>query len=76
MNEDSVKSKFQNSSKILDNIPNNQRTPDNKIGLGYNKEEKPECSSHIQKGKSYAAALMSSTKRDENKKSTYLSHKP
>ena len=54
--------KYENSSKILDEIITAQRNPSNKNGLGYSKREN-------QVGpKSYAATLRSTVKKEEEEK--------
>ena len=66
LDEGSIKSKFENSSRILDDILNSQRASSDRSGLGFNKEKKPECFSFTNQGgnkKSYAEALKSPVKR-------------
>ena len=68
VDEKYIKSKFENSSRILDDILSNQ-IPSN-TGLGYDKVKKPEYSSVIDQGgneRSYDA-LKSPVKREESKK--------
>jgi hypothetical protein len=65
-------SRFENSSKILNDIINSQRSPSNKTGLGYdqNKFNKGSnfTSQEINKNpKSYATALQSSFRKQESK---------
>ena len=67
-----VKKKYENSSKILDEIITAQRNPSNKNGLGYSKKEN-------QVGpKSYATALRSTVKKEEEEKirNDYNSRRP
>jgi hypothetical protein len=64
-------SKFESSSKILDEILNSQRPSNNKVGLGYDHKETNKGSiSGIHKSdenpKTYAASLQSSFKREKN----------
>ena len=69
--EESIKSKFENSSKTLDDILSIQRPSRDKFGLGYEKEKKPKCSFLTNQGRnkrSYAAALKSQIKKEESKK--------
>jgi hypothetical protein len=56
--------KFEQSSMILDNMINNQRSPFDRTGLGYN----PNHTLHITKEepKSYATTLINPIKRNEN----------
>ena len=57
-----VQNKYENGSKILDEIITAQRNPSNKNGIGYSQEEN-------QVGpKSYAAALLSTFKKEEEEK--------
>ena len=77
VDEESIKSKFENSSKTLDNILSSQRTSRDKSGLGYNKENKPKFSSltnQCRNKRNYVAALKSQIKREENKKYVPPSH--
>ena len=70
--EESIKSKFENSSKTLNDILSSQRPSRDKSGLGYNKEKKPKCSSLTNQGRnkrSYAVALKSPIQKEEIKKS-------
>jgi hypothetical protein len=65
-------SRFENSSKILDDILNSQRSSSNKTGLGYdqNKSNKGSNSTSQETDKnpkSYAVALQSSFKKEERK---------
>ena len=71
--EGSIISKFENSSRILDDILNSQRASSDRSGLGFNKEEKPECFSFTNQGgnkKGYAEALKSLAKKVESKKTS------
>ena len=75
--EESIKSKFENSSKTLDDILSSQIPSRDKSRLGYDKENKTECSSLTNQGinkRSYFAALKSPIKREENKKYVLPSH--
>ena len=57
-----VQNKYENSSKILDEIITAQRNPSNKNGIGYSQEEN-------QVGpKSFAMALLSTFKKEEEEK--------
>ena len=65
IDEEYIKSKFENNSRILYEILNNQRPSSNISGLGFNKENNPECFSFTNKGgnkKIYAEALTSLVK--------------
>ena len=69
--EESIKSKFENSSRSLYEILSVQRPSSNKTGLGYDKEKKLEYSSFTNQDgnkRSYVAALKSPIKREESKK--------
>ena len=71
LDEESIKLKFENSSRILYEILNRQRPSSNISGLGFNKENNPECFSFTNKGgnkKIYAKALHSPVKTKERKK--------
>ena len=73
LDEGSIKSKFENSSRILNDILNIQRTSSGRSGLGFNKEKKLQCFSHTNQGenkKNYAEALMSPVKKEENNRPT------
>ena len=45
IDEETIKTKFENSSKILDDILMSQKPSNDKIGLGYDNERKTKCSS-------------------------------
>ena len=45
IDEETIKTKFENSSKILDDIFRSQKSSNDKIGLGYDNERKTKCSS-------------------------------
>ena len=69
-------SKLESSSKILDDILNNQTPSSNKVGPGYDhKENNKGLKYEIQKSdknpKTYAASLQSSFKNEENKIKNY-----
>ena len=73
LDEESIKLKFENSSRILYEILNRQRPSSNISGLGFNKENNPECFSFTNQGgnkKSYAEALKNPVKKEEGKKSS------
>ena len=75
--EESIRSKFENNSKNLDDILNCQRPSRDKSGLGYDKEKNPECASLTNQGRnkrSYVVALKSPTQKEEIKKSALSSH--
>jgi len=52
-----IQTRYENSSKILDEIITTQRDPSNKNGIGYSQEENQVSS------KSYAASLLSTFKK-------------
>ena len=71
IDEGSIKSKFENSSRIIDDILNNQRSSSDRSGLGFNKEKKPECFFFTNQGgnkKIYVEALKSPVKKRESEK--------
>ena len=71
--EGSNKSKFENNSRILDNILNSQRSSSDRSGLGFNKENKPKCFSFTNQGgnkKSHSELLKSLVKKEESKKAS------
>ena len=71
LNEESIKSKFENRSRTLEEILSVQRPTSNKYGLGFVKEKKARYSSCTNKKgnkRSYADVHMSQTKREESKK--------
>ena len=73
LDEEAMKSKFEGSSKILDDILNSQRPSNDKSGVVY----RPKYSSFtIQVGnkKIYVVALKSPVKKEERKKSIPNSH--
>ena len=75
--EEYIKTKFENSSKTLDDILSSQRPSRDKYGLGYDKEKNPKCSFLANQGKnkrSYDIALKSQIKKEESKKSAPSSH--
>ena len=78
LDEESAQAKFENSSNILDDILNRQKTSSDKIGLGYDKGKKPECSSStIQDGnkRSHASTLTHSIEKEESKKFARIHNK-
>ena len=67
LDEESIKSKFENNSKTLDEILSVQMPSSNKSRLGFDKEKKPRFSSFTKQDgnkRSYAAALKSPIKRE------------
>jgi hypothetical protein len=60
-------SKFENSSKILDEIHSSQRSPNNKIGLGYTQESTSTSQGSVKIPISDANALKISLRREDNK---------
>ena len=73
VDEKCIKSKFENSSRILDDILSSQRSSNNQTDLGYDKEKEPKYSPVSNQGgnkRSYDA-LKSLVKREERK--TYVS---
>ena len=73
LDEEAMKSKFEGSSKILDDILNSQRPSNDKSGLGY----RPNYYSFTNQGgnkKNYVVALKSPVKKKESKKSIPNSH--
>ena len=72
LDEESIKSKFENNSRTLDEILSVQRPSSDKSRLGFVKENNPEYSSSTNKDgnkRSYAVVLKSPIKREESKKS-------
>ena len=73
IDEEAMKSKFEGSLKILDDILNSQRPSNDKSGVGY----RPNYYSFTNQGgnkKGYAATLKSPVKKEETKKSIPTSH--
>ena len=67
VDEEYIKSNFENNSRTLDEILSVQRPSSNKTGLGYDKEKKLEYSSFTNQDgnkRSYATALKSPIKRE------------
>jgi hypothetical protein len=60
-------SKFENSSKILDEILSSQRSPNNKTGLGYTQDSTTTSQGSAKRLISYAYALKRSLRREDNK---------
>ena len=72
LNEETIESKFENNSKVLDDILSRQRPSSYKSSLGYDKAKNPEYSSFTDQGgnkRSYADVLKSTMKKEETKKS-------
>ena len=72
LDEEAIKSKFENNSKVLDDILSSQRPSSNNSSLGYDKAKKPEYSSFTDQGGNkiiYAYVLKSPMKKQESKKS-------
>ena len=70
VDEKFIKSKFKNSSKILDEILNNQRSSNGRSGLGFIKEKNPESFPLTdQRGstKSYVEVLNIPVKKEKSK---------
>ena len=51
LDEEAIKSKFENNSKVLDDILSIQIPSNDKTGLGYDKVKKPRCSSFTKQGR-------------------------
>ena len=71
LDEEAIKSKFENSSKFLDDSLSSQIPSSDKSGLGFDKEKKAEYSSftnQVGNKRSYAALLKSPIKKEERKK--------
>jgi hypothetical protein len=60
-------SRFENSSKILNDILNSQRSPNDKTGLGYDQDSTSAKQKTDKQPISYADALRSPLKREDNK---------
>jgi hypothetical protein len=60
-------SKFENSSNILNDILNNQRSPNDKAGLGYDQNSTSTAQKTDKKSINYADALRNPLKREDNK---------
>ena len=66
LDEETIKSKFENSPKTLDEILSVQRPSNDKHGLGFDKEKKPgysSCTNQDGNKRSYAVELKSQVKR-------------
>ena len=77
VDEKYIKSKFENNSRILDDIFSNQRPTNYKIGLGYDNERKSECPSFTKQGRNRRGcvhSLKSPFMKKEIRKSTHSSH--
>ena len=59
-----IKTRYENSSKVLDKIITTQRDPSNKNGIGYSQEE------NQVNLKSYAAALLGTFKKKYEEKTS------
>ena len=59
-------SKFENSSKILNDILNNYRSPNDKVGLGYDQNSTFTAQKNDKKSINYANALINPLKREDN----------
>ena len=57
-----IQTRFENSSKVLDEIITTQKDPSNKIGVGYSQEENQVNS------KSYATTILSTFKKKDEEK--------
>ena len=72
LDEGSIKSKFENSSRILDDILSSQRPSGDRSGLGFVEEKKPEsflvCTNQEGSKKSYAEVLKTPAKKERSKK--------
>ena len=71
IDEKQIKSKFHNSSRILDDILSSQRSSNDKTGVGYDKVKKPEYSSVTNQGgnkRSNVDALKIPITKKESKK--------
>ena len=76
LNEGSIKSKFDNISRILYDIPSSQKPSNDKSGLGFVKENKPKVFPITNKKwgkKSYAKILKTPAKKEVNKKAGLIS---
>ena len=70
LDKEYIKSKFENTSRNLDEILSSQRPSSDKTGLGYDKENKPECFSFTFQDtnkRNYAAVFESQIKKDSQK---------
>ena len=71
LDEGSIKSKFENSSRILDDILSSQRPSGDRSGLGFVKETKPESfpvTNQEGSKKNYAEVLKTPAKKERSKK--------
>jgi hypothetical protein len=59
-------SQFENSSRILNEIINSQRSPNNKTSLGYTKDSTSASQRSVKKPISYADALKNSFRKEDN----------
>ena len=76
LNEGSIKSKFENSSRILDEILSNQIPSSDRFRLGFVKEKNPEIfpvTNQEGSKKSYAKVLKTLDKKERNKKDGLIS---
>jgi hypothetical protein len=67
LEKEKKRSKFGNSSKILDEILSSQRSPNNKTGLGYTQDSTSTSQGSVKRPISYADALKGSLRREDNK---------
>ena len=77
MDEESIKTKFENNSKNLDDILSSQISSRDKIGLGYDNKMKSEGFSFTNQGRNRrdcAAAIKSPNIKKEGQKSSPSSH--
>ena len=71
LDEGSIKSKFENSSRILDDIMSSQRPSSDRSGLGFVKEKKPNgfpVTNQERSKKSYDEVLKTPAKKEGSKK--------
>ena len=76
LDEGSIKSKFENISRILDDILSSQRASGDRCGLGFIKEKKPDIfpvSNQEGSKKSYAEVLTTPAKKERSKKDGLIS---
>ena len=76
LDEESIKSKFENRSRILDDILSSQRPSGDRSSLGFVKEKKPQSFPVTnQEGtkKSYAEVLKTPTKKERSNKADLIS---
>ena len=76
LDEESIKSKFENSSRILDDILSSQRPSSDRSSLGFIKEKKPESflvTNQEGSKKSYPKVLKTLAKKEGSKKERLIS---